>query len=166
MRPEELARDDSPEFLAWRHALSYLQETEGQLPDVMLSLPTTAPLRLSEDVENCLDVFERDESDVVVTVTDAHRSPYFNMLKENQDGTMSLVIPPSVTLSHRQDAPPVYDMTTVAYAIDPTFALNNESIFSGRLRSVHVPLERAIDIDTLLDFRLAEFLLMQRDLKL
>lgn len=165
MRPEELARDDSPEFLAWRHALSYLQETEGQLPDVMLSLPTTAPLRLSEDIENCLDVFERGESDVVVTVTDAHRSPYFNMLKENQDGTMSLVIPPPVTLSRRQDTAPVYDMTTVAYAIDPKFALNNESIFSGRLRSVHVPLERAIDIDTLLDFRLAEFFLMQRDLQ-
>ena len=165
MRPEELAQDNSPELLAWRHALNYLQETEGQLPGVMLSLPTTAPLRLSEDIENCLDVFERGESDVVVTVTDAHRSPYFNMLKENQDGTMSRVIPPPVTLSRRQDTAPAYDMTTVAYAIDPKFALNNESIFSGRLRSVHVPLERAIDIDTLLDFRLAEFFLMQRDLQ-
>ena len=166
MRPEELAQDNSPELLAWRHALNYLQETEGQLPGVMLSLPTTAPLRLSEDIENCLDEFERGGFDAVVTVTDARRSPYFNMVKENQDGTVGLVIPPRSQLSRRQDAPLVYDMTTVAYVIKPNFVLNNESIFTGRLRSVHVPLERAVDIDTLLDFRLAEFFLMQRNLKL
>ena len=55
IRPAELAQDDSPEWLSWRHALNYLGETTGALPEVMVSVPTTAPLRLAIDIENCLD---------------------------------------------------------------------------------------------------------------
>ncbi len=39
MRPAELARDDSPEWLAWRHALSYLKESAGSYPDVLIGVP-------------------------------------------------------------------------------------------------------------------------------
>ena len=73
IRPTELARDDSPEWLAWRHALNYLRETTGVLPEVMVSVPTTAPLRLAVDIENCLDEYEKGDADIVITVTDAHR---------------------------------------------------------------------------------------------
>jgi CMP-N-acetylneuraminic acid synthetase len=158
MRPEELARDTSPEWLAWQHALNYLLETEGNLPDVMVSIPTTAPLRLPLDIENSLDEYEKGDVDMVITVTDAHRSPYFNMVKENADGTVGLVIPPQAAVTRRQDAPPVYDMATVAYVISPEFVMTHQSTFEGRVRAVHVPLERAIDIDTLMDFRIAEIL--------
>jgi len=162
IRPEELARDDSPEWLAWQHALNYLQDEEGALPDAMVSVPTTAPLRSSIDIENCLDEYEKGDADMVITVTDAHRSPYFNMVKLNADGTVGLVIPSQSVVARRQDAPAVFDMTTVAYVARPEFVLTRHATFEGRVRHVHVPLERAIDIDTLLDFRLAECLLRLR----
>lgn len=158
MRPPELARDDSSEWLAWRHALNWLQENEGALPEVMLSLPATAPLRSPHDIQRCLDEFAKGGVDTVITVTDSHRSPYFNMVKENSDGTVSLVIPPGNAVTRRQDVPPVYDMTTVAYVMYPGFVLAHNSLFSGKVRAVHVPPERSIDIDTLLDFRFAEYL--------
>ncbi len=94
MRPAELARDDSPEWLAWRHALNYLKDTEGEMPQTMVSLPATAPLRQPVDIENCLDEYEKSNADMVITVTEANRSPYFNMVKANDDGTVGLVIPP------------------------------------------------------------------------
>ena len=165
MRPEELARDTSPEWLAWRHALNYLLETEGSLPDVMVSIPTTAPLRLPLDIENCLDEYEKGDVDIVITVTDAHRSPYFNMVKENTDGTVGLVIPPQNAVTRRQDAPTVYDMATVAYVVSPEFVMMHQSTFEGRVRAVNVPTDRAIDIDTLLDFQIAECLLNNREQK-
>jgi N-acylneuraminate cytidylyltransferase len=115
IRPAELATDDSPEWLAWRHALNYLIETKGNLPDVMVSVPSTAPLRQLVDIENCLDEYEKGCADVVITVTAAHRNPYFNMVKVNQDGSVGLVNPPESTIARRQDAPLVYDMTTVCY---------------------------------------------------
>ena len=165
VRPAELARDDSPEWLAWRHALTFLLETDGSLPDAMVSVPTTAPLRLPIDIENCLDQYEKGDSDVVITVTDAHRSPYFNMVKSNMNGTVGLVIPPQSLIARRQDAPVVYDMATVAYVARPEFVMTHDASFEGRVRTVHVPTERAIDIDTMLDFQIAECLLNVRKQK-
>lgn len=162
MRPPELARDDSPEWLAWRHALNYLQSEEG-LPDAMVSVPVTAPLREPGDIERCLDEFARGGADVVVTVSTAHRSPYFNMVKRNGDGTVGLVIPPAGNVSRRQDALPVFDMATVAYVASPEFVLTKNALFEGQVRAVEVPPERAIDIDTLLDFKIAECLLKGYD---
>lgn len=158
MRPAELARDDSPEWLVWRHALAYLKTSSGSYPSALLVVPTTAPLRSEVDLTNCMDEFEKGEADVVVTVTEAHRSPYFNMVKANADGTVDLVIPPEGAIVRRQDVPAVYDLTTVAYVARPEFVMTRNGIFEGRVRPVHVPVERALDIDTLLDFRIAEFL--------
>lgn len=166
IRPAEFARDDSPEWLAWRHALNYLMDTNGVLPEVMVSVPTTAPLRFPLDIENCLDEYEKGDADMVITVTDAHRSPYFNMVKTNADGTVGLVISPQSAIARRQDAPTVFDMATVAYVVRPAFVMTHNATFEGRVRAVHVPTERAIDIDTLLDFQIAECLLNVREQQL
>jgi len=162
VRPEELARDNTPEWHAWRHALNYLLDKDGALPEIMVSVPATAPLRLPLDIENCLDEYEKSDSDIIITVTDAHRSPYFNMVKENADGTVGLVIPPQTALVRRQDAPEVFDITTVAYVVRSEFVMSNGGAFEGKVRHVHVPPERSIDIDTLLDFNIAECLIQSR----
>ena len=162
IRPTELALDNSPEWLAWRHALNYLRETTGVYPEVLVSVPTTAPLRLALDIENCLDEYEKGDADMVITVTESHRSPYFNMVKTNQDGTVGLVNPPHSAIARRQDAPVVYDMATVCYVANSEFIMTHNAIFEGRVKAVNVPVERAIDIDTLLDFQIAECLLKIR----
>ena len=163
MRPVELAGDNSPEWLAWQHALNYLKESTGALPEIMVSVPTTAPLRLPIDIENCLDEYEKGDADMVITVADAYRSPYFNMVKTNADGSVGLVNPPQSSIARRQDAPVVYDMATVCYVANPEFVMSHKSTFEGRVKAVHVPTERAIDIDTLLDFQIAESLLNIRE---
>ena len=158
LRPAELAADDSPEWLSWRHALKFIQEEMGVLPGAMVSVPVTAPLRRSEDIERCLDLYSEGGADVIVTVSQAHRSPYFNMVQRRPDGTVALVVQTSKEFARRQDVPAVFDMTTIAYVADPVFVLSRGSIFQGRVKAVEIPPERAIDIDTLLDFEIAEFL--------
>jgi CMP-N-acetylneuraminic acid synthetase len=162
MRPAELARDDSPEWLAWRHALNYLLQTDGSLPDAMVSVPVTAPLRAPDDIERCLDDFAKGGADAIVTVSEPYRSPYFNMVKRNENGTVGLVVPLAEKVSRRQDSPAVFDMATVAYVASPQFVLTKNALFEGRVRAVTVPVERAIDIDTLLDFQIAECLMKGR----
>jgi CMP-N-acetylneuraminic acid synthetase len=166
IRPSKFAKDDSPEWMAWRHALNYLIEETGRLPEVMVSLPPTAPLRLEIDVENCLDEYEKGNAEIIITVTDAHRNPYFNMVKTNIDGTVGIVNSIGPTISRRQDAPKVYDMATVCYVVKPEFVIDKNAIFEGKVRAIHVPPERAIDIDTLLDFQITESLLNIRGHKL
>ena len=159
MRPTELATDNSPEWHSWRHALNFIQVEEGALPDAMLSVPATSPLRLSVDLENCIDEFERNDADVVITVTEAHRNPWFNMVKFNLDGSVDLAVDVHGDITRRQDAPSVFDMTTVAYVADAKFVMANNGVFNGRVRAVKIPKERSIDIDTLTDFEIAEFFL-------
>ena len=162
LRPADLAADDSPEWLSWRHALKFTQEEMGVLPGAMVSVPVTAPLRRPQDIERCLDLYSEGGADVVVTVSESHRSPYFNMVQRYPDGTLALVVPTSKEFARRQDVPTVFDMTTIAYVADPEFVLTRESIFQGRVRAVEIPPERAIDIDTLLDFEIAEFLISRQ----
>lgn len=162
LRPSQLATDDSPEWLSWRHALEFIRKDEGSLPDAMVSVPVTAPLRHPHDIERCLKRFSAGDADVVITVTDGHRNPYFNMVKMQSNGSVGLVIPSTSGVTHRQDAPAVFDMTTVAYVADPEFVLTHESAFAGRVKAVHVPIARSIDIDSLLDFEIAEFLFTRK----
>jgi N-acylneuraminate cytidylyltransferase len=159
MRPAELARDDSPEWLAWRHAIHELHQRAEPL-DVFVSVPTTAPLRAVDDVDACIETLLQGDADVVITVKRAERSPYFNMVVID-NGFARLVIPPSKQVFTRQSAPRVYDMTTVAYAARPQFILHANGLFEGNVKSVVVPPERALDIDTPLDFAFAEFLMQK-----
>jgi N-acylneuraminate cytidylyltransferase len=165
MRPAELASDAASEWLSWQHALYYLKTSEGEYPDALMVVPATAPFRAAEDLERCLDVFERGDVDTVITVTDAHRSPYFNMVAARSDGYVGVVLQPAATVVRRQDAPPVYDMTTVGYVSRPEYVMASLGLFEGRVRAVHVPVERALDIDTPLDFQIAELLLQDRSLR-
>jgi N-acylneuraminate cytidylyltransferase len=161
MRPAELATDQASEWLAWRHAISTLRE-RGEPLDVFVSVPATAPLRTPGDIEACIADYAKGGADIVVTVTEAHRNPYFNMLTLAADGTAELVIKPDTLVVRRQAAPKVYDMTTVAYVADPDYVLRANGVLDGRVRAVIVPPERAVDIDTELDFRFAELLMAER----
>ncbi len=161
IRPRELATDESPEWFSWKHALDYVRRSSGALPDAMVSLPATSPLRAVSDVESCMEKFSKGGCDVVVTVSEAYRNPYFNMVRDVSDGVVELVMKDS-QVSRRQDAPIIRDLATVCYVANPEFVLSHNSIFEGRVKAVNVPKERAIDIDTLLDFQIAEFLLNAR----
>lgn len=158
LRPSTLSQDNSPEWKAWQHALNYLNEKEGRLPELFISVPCTSPLRHTQDIERCLEEFQIFKPDILVTTTKSNRSPFFNMIFKNKDGTIRRVCEPDVSIHRRQDCPEVFNMTTVCYVADPKFILSNESIFSGTVRCLDIPEERAIDIDTPLDFEIAEFI--------
>ena len=158
MRPSELATDTSPEWHSWQHFIKFLADKDGRLPDVFLSLPATSPLRSTIDIENCLNEFKKGTTDFVVGITPSERNPYFNMVKKREDNQVDLVIQHGDQYSRRQDIPEIFDLTTVCYVGKPTTILTKNSIFEGKVVGVEIPRERAIDIDTELDFQIAEFL--------
>jgi CMP-N-acetylneuraminic acid synthetase len=155
-RPDELATDTATEWIAWQHAINHVHSL-GLNFDVFLSLPATSPLRNTEDVCNCLDALQPDV-DMVITVTPSARSPYFNMVSTDAAG-MAHVVLGTAEFKRRQDVPPVYDITTVAYVARPYFILRHERLFEGRVRPVIIPKERAVDIDDAYDFKLAQALI-------
>lgn len=163
LRPAELAADESPEWLSWKHLAQYLVDTGASQQDLLVSLPATAPLRTVADVESAISKHRFSGADVVVSYTPAARSPWFNMVTEAPDGFLRVVIETAGDdISRRQDAPKVFDLATVVYVTTLGFVLGVDSMFEGTVAGVEVPAERAIDIDTQLDFDIAEFLYQRR----
>lgn len=160
IRPADLARDESPEWLSWQHAIRTLCGEDGKHAwKAFVSVPTTSPLRSVIDVDDCIKMFLESDADVVIAVRPAGRNPYFNMVTLDDKGYARLVIPPLKTVFCRQDVPSVYDMTTIAYVARPEFVLRADSIFQGKVMARIMPSERSLDIDTELDLEIAEFLL-------
>jgi len=158
-RPISLAQDDSPEWLAWQHAIKWLEEKEQSF-DIFVSLPTTSPLRKKEDITRCLASLGKN-TDMVVGITSTARNPYFNMVRRNNSGFIDVLIKNDNFYTRRQEAPKVFDMTTVAYVSRSEFIKKSLNIFDGQVKGIEIPTERALDIDTELDFKTAELLMKE-----
>lgn len=163
-RPPSLATDSAPEMLAWRHAVEYYLSLGAVGPkDVLVSVPPTAPLRRPEHIAAVVAECEAGAWAVVVTMTEAYRNPYFNMVTQAPDGSVRIVIQPSEPIHRRQEAPVVYDLATVAYAARVDYILRHEALLVGPVGAVLVDRDSALDIDTEDDLRLAECLLRFRE---
>ena len=154
-RPLVLASDTSPEWLSWRHGVEWVENHYGRF-QYFVSLPATRPLRNVSDVEGAIAKLKNSLADICISVTPASRSPYFNMVKILDGDTCELVMKPEGTVTRRQDAPDVFDITTVVYITTPGFIKKKDNLFAGIVTSVVVPRDRAVDIDDIYDFRLAE----------
>jgi len=157
-RPVALASDTSAEWLSWRHAINYVTENFGCF-DTFVSLPPTSPLRSVADVEAALDKLDSTLADICISVTPSSRSPYFNMVELSEDGNVEIAIKSRDNVIRRQDAPPLFDITTVVYAAKVNFVQQYSSIFEGKVVSILVPKNRAVDIDDIHDFFYAESIL-------
>lgn len=165
-RPLELALDETPEWFAWQHALSvYSAELDvGGWPFVVV--PTTCPLRHVSDIERCIDLFlsRADDVDGVITVTPSVRNPWFNMVVYDDDGLAKLAFTENNKLNgikeiyRRQDAKSCFDVTTGCYVLSNKFLAGGKHLFDGRLEAIELPQSRALDIDTPLDLKIADFL--------
>ena len=161
MRPAELAHDNSPEWLAWQHAISFLKEN-GEDFDTFVSLPATSPLRTTDDIRSCIRKYDEGTCDLLLTCQPSNRHPMFNMYRNVGKEHLTLYDKTDRPFTRRQDAPKIYDGTTMAYISNPQFILSHNGIWEGNVGFVEFPRERAIDIDDELDFKFAEFLMKER----
>lgn len=163
-RPAELSKDDSPELLAWKHAVSELRERDGtNSVGSFVSVPTVAPFRTTEDLDRCLKTFLAGDSDLVCTAVESAANPYFNMLKVGDDGYAHIMLSEENMAFRRQEAPTVYRIVPAAYAARPEYILNANYLLEGRCRVSPIPAERALDIDTEFDWQIAECLAAQNE---
>jgi N-acylneuraminate cytidylyltransferase len=159
IRPARLARDNSPEWLVWQHAIRKLAKMEKFTSDYLTVLPPTSPFRSIEDVNKSIGLIDEENIDMVISVTHSNRNPYFNMVELGADGFAYISKKPEKIVFRRQDTPKVFDMTTVLYTSKTDFVLNASGVFDGRVKTLEIPEIRALDIDTEMDFKFAEFLI-------
>jgi CMP-N,N'-diacetyllegionaminic acid synthase len=160
MRPESLSGDDIGTIDVLLHGIDWMEKNEGYNFDILVQLLVTTPLRISEDIDACIEVLFRENADNVFSVTDAHRNPYFNMVEIGPKGQVRLVKKGSFT--SRQAAPPVFDMNASIYVWWKEILKKEKKLFLRKTRVYHMPKERSVDIDDAIDFQIAQMLLMDR----
>ena len=157
IRPKSLAKNNSPEINAWKHAISYMEKNLEKLPDYIVSLPTTSPLRNKSDINRCIAKAIKNNLDIVFSVTPCTRNPYYNLLIKKK-GKLKVIYKKKKKIFRRQDTPKCYDLTTTCYVFKPNYIKKTLDFFSGKTGYVIIPKKRAIDIDDLWDYKVANYL--------
>lgn len=154
-RPKKLSNDRAPEWEAWKHAVKNLSKKNHF--DIFISLPTTAPLRKCVDINNSLNKFLKFKPDILYTINDSQRNPYFNMVIKNKNNIKRVIN--RRKFFRRQDAPKTYDLNTVAIVTTPDYILTSPHQFYGKVYGSKIPISRSLDIDTHLDYKIAKLLM-------
>lgn len=153
MRPAELATDTASTRDVLLDAMAQA-ERRGVDYDCVILLQPTSPLRTASDVRNALAAWS-PEVDMAVTVRPAPCNPYYDCFETSPDGFLR-VSKGDGLLTRRQDAPPAWQLNGAVYVITP--ARLREMEIGRMMRRVPVPMppERSLDIDTPLDWKIAE----------
>jgi CMP-N,N'-diacetyllegionaminic acid synthase len=160
-RPGELATDHAAKLPVIRHCAAEVERERGGSFDTFVDLDATSPLRSVEDIKSAVALLEESGAGNVITAMPSRRSPYFNLVELNADGFVSLSKPLKNSIVRRQDAPRCYDMNASIYVWKRQVLFVSDTIFNADTRLYVMPEERSIDIDSELDFRFVEFLMLQ-----
>jgi CMP-N-acetylneuraminic acid synthetase len=158
-RPTELATDTAPKIPVIQHAIRFCEEEEKSKYDIIVDLDPTSPLRQSEDIENALSEFQRTNADVLYSVTESSKNPYFNMVELDDDGKAHLSKVLKGEIYRRQDAPKVYSINGSIYVYDRDFLETTKGLHCEKERVYIMDELSSIDIDREIDFQFIEFLL-------
>ena len=161
-RPKHLSKDNTGEIKVWKHALGYYEKKYKILPDYIISLPPTSPLRNLNDINKAIKKFKNFKYDVVLSGKKSERSPYFNIVEFK--GANVQLIKKNKKIFRRQDAPTTYDLTTVCYIISTKYLKKTNYLLSGKIGLIEVPKHRAVDIDDKLDLLFARTIINKRKL--
>ncbi|KOY43221.1 CMP-N-acetlyneuraminic acid synthetase [Vibrio parahaemolyticus] len=158
LRPQELSGDTASSNGVILHALEHIDESF----DYVVLLQPTSPLRKAEDIDILLESFD-EKTEGVVSVCPCEHSPLWaNTLPD--DMTMGNFFPESVIGKRSQDLPDYYRLNGSIYAFKvDSFVENNGIFYSDKVKAYNMPVERSVDIDTIVDFHIAEVLLEHMD---
>lgn len=164
LRPAEIAGDKATDFQYVSHALDWLKENENYVPDIVVRLMPTVPLQKSEDIDACVENLIADPSaHSSVVVAEAGQHPHKAMKIVVDAGKDYLVgyftgHPKDVEPTFRQGYEKAYFRANVVAS--RVWVVNNLKSLVGEKARCHViSQERAIDIDSPVDFFLAEKLM-------
>lgn len=161
VRPAEMAGDRSSTVDVALHAVDWLARHEGFAADIVVLLPATAPLRRAEHIRGALDVLRGDAAaEAVVAVTEPDYPPYWMFAAE--DGRLRWLFPDGATVDHRQDLPRAYRPNGSIYAIRVSALRGRRTFYPGATAPYVMPRDASVNIDSELDFTLAELLLARR----
>jgi N-acylneuraminate cytidylyltransferase len=159
IRPQCLSTDNAGTYEVLLHALNFYEQ-QGIFYTNVILLQTTSPFRNVEHVKEALGLY-RNDIDMVVSVKTSSANPYYNCFEETSEGFLYLSKGDGKTIN-RQNAPKVWMYNGAIYIINPD-SLKKQPLSSFQ-RKIKYEMDEyhSLDLDTLFDWDMAEFMLKSK----
>ena len=160
-RPDALAADDTPKLPVIRHAVEDVEHRHGVSVDVVVDLAVTAPLRDASDIRGAVNLLTgTPDTDAVLSGHATSVSPFFNIVETNDQGLIHISKDVGDAALCRQTIPVCHALNGAVYVwTRQSLFSDGNSALKPRTRLYEMPTERSFDIDTPLDFEIAEFVM-------
>lgn len=165
LRPAEIAQDLTPDTPVFEHALTWLKKHDNFIPEFIVHLRPTGPLRTAEEIDEAIEMLANDpDADSVRSVEEPPKPP-FKMWQ-----TVGSYIKPFAEFHGMKDfhtmprqlLPKVYQTTADIGIMRRRTVTEKKSVIGDRV--IPYFLKRpTIDIDHPIDFEIAELLLPKRE---
>ena len=152
-RDSSLAGDKVGKVAVVLDCLEKMEKRKQKSYDMVIDLDLTSPLRTLADLEHLIATMCRETCDVVTSVTQARRNPYFNQLKKTDLGSKKVI---ESDFTARQQAPQIYDMNASLYAYSPEFLRSGKGVLEGNVQVIEMYDTAVLDLDHENDFELME----------
>ncbi len=161
LRPEHLASDTAGTYEVLLHAVEFY-ENNGYYPDTLILLQATSPFRTAQHLKEALNLYDTN-CEMVVSVKETKANPYYVLREENEQGW--LMKSKEGNFIRRQDCPKVYELNGAIYIIKVD-ALKSKTIQDFiKVKKYEMDEISSHDIDTLLDWKIAQLIIKNHDTK-
>lgn len=161
-RPKILATDKAKGLNVVLHAIDWL-ENNNEKYKILLLLQPTSPLRTSKDIDVAIKLLFSKKAQAVISVCKAEHHPYWSNILP-KDGCMKNFIRHEILNKNRQELPIFYRLNGAVYLAYCDYLKKNKGFWGDETYAYIMPIERSIDIDTKVDFRLAEIIKKEYEL--
>lgn len=163
IRPENLSNDTASSFDVVKHCIEYYQTQLNKTFDYIILLQPTSPLRTSKDIDCSIELLFKKNADAIVSLCEVEHSPLWT---NTIDNTLSFdsFLRDDVKNKRSQDLPIYYRLNGAIYICKTSELLKQKTFFFEKNSFAYLmDKEKSIDIDTLIDFKLAEILLSENN---
>ena len=128
---------------------------------MIVLLQPTSPLRSASDIDEAFQLMKKNTTTSLVSVCEAEHHPLWaNVLPDNNK--MGTFIREEVKGKNRQQLPVYYRLNGALYISTVPSFLQHKSFIHENTIAYKMPVEKSVDIDTKMDFMLAELLLKEK----
>jgi len=163
IRPKELASDTAESAPVIIHALEYMESKQNFNYDVVMMLQPTAPLRTANHINQALDLYSSQTCDSVVSIISVGGYHPFRMKRLVGNKLVNYIEQGFWDMRPRQVLPEAYIRNGAIYLINRNVLLEYKMLIGQNCLGFKMSDEESVNIDTRLDFIMAELLLKERN---
>ncbi|MDN5310371.1 MAG: CMP-N,N-diacetyllegionaminic acid synthase [Methanolobus sp.] len=154
IRPEELARDETPTLPVLQHTINNLEKNDNYQSDLVVLLYATSPLLSKERISEGIKILKEGGFDSVISVVE-DRGHYWIQKESNYKRLYPKL------LENRQLTKPLFRENGAIYICKRDLIVKENAIVGGKIGFLVMKEKESVDIDEPLDFEIAEFLMKE-----